>query len=142
MPNSRFALRDISPFLIHGLCTIFASDLCSFFRPLLTPVSTTPFFANLSVHGLHFTGYAPSNNVPRISEWHWRSKGLPKKNTATLGTMPVTLSNTNGFLLKSSHEGKNHEREEAKEERKREREREGKKNRRRRRRRRTMTTLK
>ena len=35
-----------APFLplIHGLC--------AFFRPLLTPVSTAPFFASLSVHGL------------------------------------------------------------------------------------------
>ena len=39
--------------LIHGLC--------AFFRPLLTPLSTAPFFASLSIHGLHFTVYAPSN---------------------------------------------------------------------------------
>ena len=30
------------------------------FWPLLTPVSTAPFFASLTVRGLHFTVYAPS----------------------------------------------------------------------------------
>ena len=33
--------------------------LSSFFRPLLTPVSTAPFFATFSVHGLHFMVCTP-----------------------------------------------------------------------------------
>ena len=44
---------------IHGLCT--------FFRPLLTPVWTALFFASLSVHGLHFTVYAPSSYFLPVS---------------------------------------------------------------------------
>ena len=44
--------------LIHGLC--------AFFRPLLTPASTVPFFASLTVHGLHFTVRAPSSS---LSQW-------------------------------------------------------------------------
>ena len=30
---------------------------------MLTPLSTAPFFASLSIHGLHFTVYAPSNST-------------------------------------------------------------------------------
>ena len=36
------------------------SEICPCFRPLLTPVSTTPFFASLSLHGLPFMVYEPS----------------------------------------------------------------------------------
>ena len=54
MPNSWF-----SPSLIRGLRAIFPliHSLCVFLRPLLTP-RDSPFFASLSVHGLHFTVYA------------------------------------------------------------------------------------
>ena len=54
VPNSRFALHGLAPpqftvcapflHLIHGLC--------AFFRLLLTPVSTAPFFTSLSVHAV------------------------------------------------------------------------------------------
>ena len=62
VPNSRFTLHSKRPSLIHGLCAVFAftSRLMSLLRPLLTPVSTAPFFASLSFHGLHFTVHAPS----------------------------------------------------------------------------------
>ena len=63
MPNSRFALHGKCPSLIHSLCTFSASN--SRFMHLLqaaldTPLDS-PFSATLSVHGLHFTVCAPSN---------------------------------------------------------------------------------
>ena len=65
MPNSRFALHGLaaSPSLIHGLCAFFASN-SRFMHLFQAPLGTcldSPFFASLSVHGLHFTVYAPSN---------------------------------------------------------------------------------
>ena len=69
MPNSRFALHGCSPSLIHGLYTIFASNsrfMRLFQAPPLTPLSTAPFFASLSVHGLHFTASAPSITVGSV----------------------------------------------------------------------------
>ena len=62
MPKSRFALHGLAPpkFTVCALFLPLIHGLCAFFRPLLTPVSTAPFFASLSVHGLHFTVYAPS----------------------------------------------------------------------------------
>ena len=55
-PNRILSPRDsgrMSAQALHGFW--------AFFRPLSTPVSTAPFFPSLSVHGLHFTVYAPSN---------------------------------------------------------------------------------
>ena len=53
----------LSPSLIHGLCATFASD-SRFMRPFQAALDNcvdSPFFASLSVHGLHFPVYAPSN---------------------------------------------------------------------------------
>ena len=62
MPNSRFALHGLAPpyFTVCALFLPLIHGLCAFLRPLLTPVSTAPFFASLSVHGLHFTLHALS----------------------------------------------------------------------------------
>ena len=75
MPNSRFALHGNRPFLIHGLCAFFLplihsknAPFSGRSGPLLTPVSTAPFFARLSVHGLHFTVYAPSSGENKKGE--------------------------------------------------------------------------
>ena len=62
MPNSRFALHGKRHSLIHDLCAIFASN-SRFVRVSQATLDTcldSPFFASLSVHGLHFTLYAPS----------------------------------------------------------------------------------
>ena len=69
MPNSRFALHGLAPPqfsvcapflpLIHGLCT--------FFR------------VSLSVHGLHFTVYAPLTKPPK--RWRGQRLGPLKKET-------------------------------------------------------------
>ena len=58
----------LGPSLIHGLCAILPliHGLCTFLRPLLTLVSTAPFFATFSVHRLHFTVYSPSKKHFRI----------------------------------------------------------------------------
>ena len=68
MPNPRFALHGLAPPsftvcalflpLLHGLCSLF-------FRPLLTPPSTAPFFASLSrfaLHGFRALDSGPSEN--------------------------------------------------------------------------------
>ena len=62
MPNSRFALHGKRPSLIHGLCAIIASNsrLMRLFQAPLDTCLVSPFFASLSVHGLHFTVYAAS----------------------------------------------------------------------------------
>ena len=62
MPNSRF-----SPSLIHGLCAFFASNsrFMRLFQAALDTCLDSPFVASLSVHGLHFTVYAPSMD-PRL----------------------------------------------------------------------------
>ena len=54
MPSSRFALHGLAPpfFTVSGLFLPLIHGSCALFRPLLTPVSTVPFFASLSVHGL------------------------------------------------------------------------------------------
>ena len=67
MPNSRFALHGLAPSLIHALCAIFASN-SRFMRLFQAPLRLdtcldSPFFASLSIHGLHFTVYAPSNVI-------------------------------------------------------------------------------
>ena len=61
MPNSRFALHGKRPSLIHGLCAIFASNsrFMRLFQAALDTCHDSPFFACLSVHGLHFTVNAP-----------------------------------------------------------------------------------
>ena len=61
MPNSRFALHGRRS-LIHGLCAFFASNsrFMRLFQVALDTCLDSPFFASLSVHGLHFTVYAPS----------------------------------------------------------------------------------
>ena len=53
------------PFLIYGLCTMFASNsrIVRLFQAALDTCLNSPFFASLSVHGLDFTVYAPSQNV-------------------------------------------------------------------------------
>ena len=63
MPNSRFALHGKRPSLIHGLCAIFASNsrFMRHFQAALDTCLGSPLLACLSVHGLHFTVYAPSN---------------------------------------------------------------------------------
>ena len=65
MPNSRFALHGKRPSLIHGLCAFFASNsrFMRLFQAALDTCLDSPFFASLSVHGLHFTVYAPSIEV-------------------------------------------------------------------------------
>ena len=62
MPNSRFALHGQRPALIRGLCAFFASNsrFVRLFQAALDTCLDSPFFASLSVHGLHFTVYAPS----------------------------------------------------------------------------------
>ena len=62
MPNSRFALHGKRPSLIHGLCAFFASNsrFMRLFQAALDTCLGSPFFASLSIHGLHFTVYAPS----------------------------------------------------------------------------------
>ena len=63
MPNSRFALHGLAPFLIHGLCPFFASNsrFMRLFQAALNTPLDSPFSASLSIHGLHFTVCAPSN---------------------------------------------------------------------------------
>ena len=80
MPNSRLALHGKRPSLIHGLCAICASNSHgAFFRPLLTPVSTAPVFASLSVHGLHITVCTPSSTFVLEGQ---SMKNLQKQNVA------------------------------------------------------------
>ena len=69
MPNSRFALHGKRPSLIHGLCAFFASNsrFMRLFQAALDTPLDSPFFTSLSVHGLHFTVYAPSIHLLRRS---------------------------------------------------------------------------
>ena len=64
MPNSRFPLHGKRPSLIHGLCAFFASNsrFVHLLQAALDTCLDSPFFASLSVHGLHFTVYAPSSS--------------------------------------------------------------------------------
>ena len=57
-----FLAPRLSPSLIHGLCAIFASSsrFVRLFEAALDTCLDSPFFASLSVHGLHFTVYTPS----------------------------------------------------------------------------------
>ena len=59
VPNSRFALRTLAPpsFTVCAPYSFLIHDFCAFFGPLLTPVSTIPFFASLSVHGFALHGF-------------------------------------------------------------------------------------
>ena len=70
MPNSWFALHGQRPSLIHGSCTSFASS--SRFMHLFQDAPDTPldspFFATLSVHGLHFTVCTPSIFFGHVSD--------------------------------------------------------------------------
>ena len=68
MPNSRFGLGGKRPSLIHRLCAFFASNswFMRLFQAALDNCHDSPFFASLSVHGLHFTVYAPSNHRRKI----------------------------------------------------------------------------
>ena len=63
VPNSRFALHGLAPPSFHGLCAFFApnSRFMRLFQAALDTCLDNPFFASLSVHGLHFTVYAPSS---------------------------------------------------------------------------------
>ena len=61
-----FSPSEFSPSLIHGLCSIFASN--SWFMRLFQARDTchgSSLFASLSVHGLHFTVYAASSSALR-----------------------------------------------------------------------------
>ena len=62
MPNSGFALHGLAPSQIHGLWAVPASNsrFMRLFQATLDTCLDSPFFASLSVHGLHFTVYAPS----------------------------------------------------------------------------------
>ena len=82
MPNSRFAPSRFSPSLIHGLCAFFASNsrFMRLFQAGLDTCLDSPFSATLSVHGLHFTVYAPSN-LPPLPGGHF---GPPKKISSPL----------------------------------------------------------
>ena len=66
MPNSRFALHGKRPSLNPGLCAFFASNsrFMRLFQAALGTPLDSPFSASLSVHGLHFTVYAPSKFQP------------------------------------------------------------------------------
>ena len=87
MPNSRFALHGFGPSLIHGLCAFFASN-SRFMRLFQAPLNTclgSPFFANLSFHGLHFTVYAASTKSKKKKnrkETAKRKKERAKKSRA------------------------------------------------------------
>ena len=77
MPHSRFALHD-------GLCAIFASNsrLMRLFQAVLDTCLDSPFFASLSLHGLHFTVYAPSGQIsplgfPQFAHIQARKSNLP-----------------------------------------------------------------
>ena len=62
MPNSRFALHRLAPprFTVCALFLPLIHGLCVFSGPPLGTCLDSPLSAGLSVHGLHFTVYAPS----------------------------------------------------------------------------------
>ena len=64
MPNSRFALHGLAPpqFTVCAPFLPLIHGYVCFQAPLDTCLGS-PFFASLSVHGLHFTVYAASNMV-------------------------------------------------------------------------------
>ena len=62
MPHSRFALHGSATPLFTVLCAMFASS-SRFMRLFQAPLNTclgSPFFASLSIRGLHFMVYAAS----------------------------------------------------------------------------------
>ena len=84
MPNSRFALHGKRPSLIHGLCATvlleFSLSMRLFQAALDTPLDS-PFLATLSVHGSHFTVYAPLIGVtsPILSYFRVKMGHFPFK---------------------------------------------------------------
>ena len=64
MPNSRFALDGLAPPEFTVCAPFFASNsrCMRLFQAALDTPLDSPFSATLSVHGLHFTVYAPSSN--------------------------------------------------------------------------------
>ena len=71
MPNSRFALHGKRPSLTHSLCAFFASNsrFMRLFQAALDTYLDNPFFASLSVRGLHFTVYAPSKKTEVVLQF-------------------------------------------------------------------------
>ena len=65
MPNSRFALHGLAPPNSRFVC-LFASNsrFMRLFQAALDTPLDSPFSVTLSVHGLHFTVCAPSNELP------------------------------------------------------------------------------
>ena len=78
VPNSRFALHGLAPpkFTVCAPFLPLIHGLCAFFRLLLTPLSTAPFPAILSVHGLHFTVCAPSKIDPFLQRFYRKSSSI------------------------------------------------------------------
>ena len=76
-----------SPSLSHGLCAFFASNsrFMRLFWAALDTCLDSLFLASLSVHGLHFTVYAPSNCFKLGAKW-WQDlatgslKGVHSRN--------------------------------------------------------------
>ena len=67
MPNSQFALHGLAP-PQFTVCAPFLGSNSRFMRLFWAALDTSldsPFFASLSVHGLHFTAYARSINFLR-----------------------------------------------------------------------------
>ena len=68
MPKLTVCTSRLSASLVHGLCAFFASH-SRFMRLSQAPLDSclgSPFLASLSVHGLHFTGYAALSSFPLI----------------------------------------------------------------------------
>ena len=110
MPNSRFALHGKRPSLIHGLCALLAFNL-RFMGISQAPLDTclgSPFFASLSVHGLHFTVDAPSSFsfFPRVcvasKRWFelWSGKQIPalQFNLNLASVIPLLYLSLTSFL--------------------------------------------
>ena len=70
--NPLSATHEFSPSLIHGLCAFFDSNsrFMRLFQAALDASLDSPFFASLSVHGLHFTVYAPSTSMQPIFDFN------------------------------------------------------------------------
>ena len=104
MPSSRFALHGKRPSLIHGLCAISASN-SRFMRLSQAPLDTcpdSPLLARLSIHGLHFTVYAPLI-VFAIITWLYatslRVSELIKIKLTDLGIHLDTKESSNIFIV-------------------------------------------
>ena len=61
MPNSRFALHGLAPPQLTVCAVASNSRFMHLSQAALDTCLGNPFFANLSVDGLHFTVYAPSS---------------------------------------------------------------------------------